>query len=569
MGPPRFSNTGFREGMPVRAKLSRAQVRALERSLKESGVLAAVDPAVIPELIDSFLAMDVEPGASLDISDAVGVVVAGTASVVSSPGGGAGGGAAPPPATSLEAGETFGTDTLLLAYPQDGGASSKLTASAACTICVLPHASLASALERGQRARLAEAEQLLRSMAMCARMTPAERLKIAAAMRTELREPGERVIVQGQAGDTFYVVKEGELDVTRLDDQGGDVVIDRRSVGDHFGEAALLNDQPRNATVVCKTACCLLSLGKEAFLRLLGPLQAILARGEEDLRRSVLQHVSLLSSLAAAERQQLVVALDELHIAQGEVIFRDGDESDRLFIVQQGEVEVALDGRPATIVSSGAHFGWPFRSRRETAVASSDCVILGLARELMEQVLAGRPDFRRLAEHRQVAEETRDLSKLLLLRRLHRTADGSAALHLVSHAHTRAPFALRSAKRAAHASSARRARLLRERLARDRLLPHPLISSTYNSYQDEGRLYLLTELCIGGTVDGLVHAAMPCAEREAAVRSALACAVSALCALHRQCVVYRSLRPATLRVDHRGRGRLVDFTYARCEQPLR
>jgi hypothetical protein len=72
---------------------------------------------------------------------------------------------------------------------------------------------------------------------------------------------GTRVFARGDAGDRFYVVDVGELEL-QLDGQGAK----RLGPGDFFGEIALLRDVPRTGTVTAATDATLHSLGRDEFL---------------------------------------------------------------------------------------------------------------------------------------------------------------------------------------------------------------------------------------------------------------------------------------------------------------
>jgi MFS family permease len=91
---------------------------------------------------------------------------------------------------------------------------------------------------------------------------PGATLEHLAARLVPLRlDAGEVVVREGDAGDRFYLVAEGELEVT-----AGGQQISVLSAGDAFGEIALLRDVSRTATVTARTPTVLYALDREEFL---------------------------------------------------------------------------------------------------------------------------------------------------------------------------------------------------------------------------------------------------------------------------------------------------------------
>jgi NADH dehydrogenase len=95
-------------------------------------------------------------------------------------------------------------------------------------------------------------------------------------------QPGDYIIKQGDLPTNFYVVEQGEVEVVRTTPKVPDgEVVAVLGPGAFFGEKALLNNEPRVASVRARTALEVLVLGKNVFTQIsqaLVPLRDALAQ---------------------------------------------------------------------------------------------------------------------------------------------------------------------------------------------------------------------------------------------------------------------------------------------------
>ena len=88
---------------------------------------------------------------------------------------------------------------------------------------------------------------------------------------------GQYVFHHGDAGDHFYLIARGCVQV-RIPDGNGERVVNTLQDGDFFGEIALLRNVPRSASIVAWADTWCLSLSCQHFLRIIGSEPGLHAR---------------------------------------------------------------------------------------------------------------------------------------------------------------------------------------------------------------------------------------------------------------------------------------------------
>jgi hypothetical protein len=97
---------------------------------------------------------------------------------------------------------------------------------------------------------------------------------------------GEVVFRQGDPGDCAYFVREGALEVVQ-DANGTENLIAKLAPGELFGEMALINSRPRNATVRATSKCTVAVLGKQNFMTMLN----LMPHTQDDIMKTVKDRV--------------------------------------------------------------------------------------------------------------------------------------------------------------------------------------------------------------------------------------------------------------------------------------
>jgi len=111
--------------------------------------------------------------------------------------------------------------------------------------------------------------EFLRPIDLFKALTPQQLTDVAEHMQKRHFAAGETIIREGEPGEEFFLISDGEVEVIRADHE-----VARLGPGDFFGEVALISGEPRNATVVAEGGVDAYALGKTDFQTALATSQS-------------------------------------------------------------------------------------------------------------------------------------------------------------------------------------------------------------------------------------------------------------------------------------------------------
>ena len=104
---------------------------------------------------------------------------------------------------------------------------------------------------------------------------------------------------------TFYMILEGEAEVSKIVNNAESRLLKTLGAGDFFGEMALIHNAPRAATVVAKTSLMVLELNKDGFDRV--------------LHNSSRVAMAMVKEFSSRLRQNDNMAIEDLRLRAGEL----------------------------------------------------------------------------------------------------------------------------------------------------------------------------------------------------------------------------------------------------------
>lgn len=209
-------------------------------------------------------------------------------------------------------------------------------------------------------------------------------------------EAGEVVIHQGEMGDFFYVVDQGEVEVIKH----GEHISEIGERG-YFGELALIYGQPRAATVKAKTCCKLWAIDRASYRRIL--MNCHLKKRMK--YQEFLSKVKILENLEDWERLTIADALKQQTFQPGDKVVKQGESGADFYLIISGEASVtqvkAANEPPVELkrLRESEYFGeialLENGPRTATVTANTTLKCVSLGRTQFERILGPCEDLKR------------------------------------------------------------------------------------------------------------------------------------------------------------------------------
>jgi protein kinase A len=463
---------------------------------------------------------------------------------------------------SIGRGGSFGELALLYNCPR--GAS--CLAESACRLWRVDQKTFRYMLANNTSAEAKNVNETLRKVPFLSDLEEENLNKIADALNVVSYAPDDPIIVKGDVGEEFYIIREGKVKVHDIGFGDSTYADQEMGVGEFFGERALITGDPRMANITAITHVTCLALSRETFETVLGPLQELI---DMATRKRTLLGVPVItdSQFAPHELARLTNKVKEVNFHAGTTLAEQGKPYNHsLFIIRQGSIHISSNDGTIVNKRDADYFGHETIKAPDdapspyTITVHSDTSCGVISKKDMEFVIG---PIRRLGQPLAGSDKKgpdirfKDLVKFRIL-----GVGTFGKVWLVSHKRTLTPYALKILGKREVIGHHQVEGVMREKELMQ-AVKHPFVVNLVTTFQDERNLYMLIGLVQGGELFSIIHTEVRDGIPNGNSRFYAACILESLAALHRRDICYRDLKPENVLIDRRGYCVLVDLGFAK------
>ena len=146
----------------------------------------------------------------------------------------------------------------------------------------------------------------LRNVPIFTELTDSDLTKIASNMVPRVYEKGQMILLEESMGETFFIITQGAVKVTRLSADGREVILAILGESDFFGEMSLLDGGGRSANIVANEEAKVLTLSRNDFLDCLESYPKIAIALLEELATRLRKSDQQIESLSLSDSEHRI-----------------------------------------------------------------------------------------------------------------------------------------------------------------------------------------------------------------------------------------------------------------------
>lgn len=162
---------------------------------------------------------------------------------------------------------------------------------------------------------------------------------------------GEVLCKQGDPGDSMFILIRGVLGVSIKTTDKREITLNDLKPVSCVGEMSLLTGQPRTAKVYAKANCRVVKLSREGYNQVVAKHPQVISDFLQSIepRLQMAQLVGIFNNLFGKVETEILHRIHQKlvwhRLSAGEILFRQGDYGDAMYILVNGRLQVAVEGK--------------------------------------------------------------------------------------------------------------------------------------------------------------------------------------------------------------------------------
>lgn len=184
----------------------------------------------------------------------------------------------------------------------------------------------------------------LRNVPIFTALSDSDLNRIASKMVSRDYEKGQMILLEESTGETFFIITSGTVKVTRLSDDGREVILALLGESDFFGEMSLLDGEGRSANIVANEDAEVMTLSRRDFLEYLETYPKIAIALLEELAVRIRKSDQQIESLSLSDSEQRI-GITLIRLAEERGTIKRGDVTVQNLPYQQDIANMAGTSR--------------------------------------------------------------------------------------------------------------------------------------------------------------------------------------------------------------------------------